>query len=89
MKEQRSNRRVTVNGAASLFFGRQRSVLDCAVQDISEHGARIALDKIYALPKDFLLSFDNFATARNCRFVWMQGNFVGVKFQTATFPAAR
>ena len=89
MNEQRSGRRATVTSAASLFFGGQRRVLDCAVRDISEQGARIALDQIYALPKDFLLSFDNFSTATNCRFVWMQGNFVGVKFQTAALPAER
>lgn len=87
MKEQRSDHRATVTSGASVFFGGQRRVFDCVVRDISEHGAKIALDRLYALPKDFLLSFDNFSTATNCRFVWMQGNFVGVKFQTAVLPA--
>jgi PilZ domain len=91
LKEQRSDRRATatrtsIDHGAWLFFGEQRPVFDCVVRDISESGAKIALDRLYALPKDFLLSFDNFATAKNCRFVWMQGNFVGVKFQPAVLP---
>jgi hypothetical protein len=89
MNERRNTVRSDISETASLFFSPSRNIFDCAALDLSAQGAKIALDRLYALPSRFLLSFDHLATARNCRIVWSKGNFVGVQFQEATTPLAR
>jgi len=86
MNERRKTVRSNISEAASLFFSPARNFFQCAALDLSGKGAKIALDRLYALPNCFLLSFDHFATARNCRVVWSKGNFVGVQFREAATP---
>lgn len=83
MSERREVVREDGSTGACLFFGGQRSFFPCAVRNMSAKGAQISLEREYALPKKFLLSFDGFQTARNCRLVWLEGNFFGVAFQSA------
>jgi hypothetical protein len=80
MVERRKTVRSDVATRAITFFGANRSILSCAALDLSSKGAKIALDRPYALPPRFLLSFDNLDTARNCRLIWSKGNFAGVQF---------
>jgi hypothetical protein len=81
--ERRKVARSDIATRAFVFFGAKRSVLECTALNLSSKGGKIALDRVYALPRRFLLSFDDFGTARNCSLVWSKGNFVGVQFQKA------
>jgi hypothetical protein len=38
------------------------------------------MEKVTVLPLNFLLSFDGFATAKTCRLIWRDGDYVGVTF---------
>ncbi|WP_291846610.1 PilZ domain-containing protein [Bradyrhizobium sp.] len=86
MIERRKEVRTDVATVASVFFGAKRSMMRCTALDLSSSGGKIALDRLYALPQRFLLSFDHFSSAQNCRLVWAKGNFVGVAFGAAALP---
>lgn len=83
MVERRKLAREEVASRASLFCGARRTVLGCTALNLSSRGGKIALDRLHALPQRFLLSFDEFGTARNCKLIWSKGNFVGVQFHEA------
>ena len=83
MIERRKIARSDVATRTLIFFGARRTVLECTALNLSCKGGKIALDRLYALPPRFLLSFDQFSTARNCRLVWSKGNFAGVQFHQA------
>ena len=79
--ERRSiGRTVTIKNAL-LFFTGVQSVYSCWVRDITRVGAGIRLEKVNILPMDLLLSFDGFETAKICRLIWRDGDYVGVTFE--------
>jgi PilZ domain len=88
MIERRKITRSEVAQKAHIFSGASRSVLECTALNISGRGGKIALGRLYALPGRFLLSFDDFQSARSCRLVWSKGNFLGVQFCEASEPKA-
>lgn len=80
MVERRFVGRTTISKSALLYFDAKRGVFTCTVHDVTNRGAGIRLQDCNVLPVDFELTFDNFHTARKCRVIWRQGNFVGVAF---------
>jgi hypothetical protein len=80
--ERRSTGRTVVSRGALLFFSALRGVFGCEVCDVTNVGARIRLNSLNILPPIFEMSFDNFRTARKCRLIWRQDNFVGVAFES-------
>ena len=66
---------------ARLQIDGSRSLVSCAVLDISEGGARLTLKLDEALPENFtLLLTRNGRTSRHCRTVWRDGPLLGVEF---------
>jgi PilZ domain len=88
MTERRRRARGDISSEVSFFFASGRSVLHGAALNISNTGAKLALDRFYALPRRFLLSFDQFTTAQSCSVMWSRGNFLGVKFEPAKLSPA-
>jgi hypothetical protein len=88
MIERRKRVRTEVSEEAHLFFSASRNIFHGAVLNVSAVGAKVALDRLYALPQRFLLSFDQFNSAQTCSVVWSRGNFLGVRFEPAVLPAA-
>lgn len=86
MIERRKTSRSDVAQKAHVFSGVSRTTLECTALNISQGGGKIGLAQLYAMPGRFLLSFDDFESARNCRLIWSKGNFVGVQFCQATEP---
>jgi len=80
MKERRSFDREWVAKGALLFFSERTGVHSCCVRDITKSGAGIRTQNLPILPLNFLLSFDNFRTARQCQMIWRDNDFLGVKF---------
>lgn len=80
--EQRSLGRAKVSRNARLRFNARRGAIDCGLRDLTEAGAGIRVDRINIIPLTFELSFDNFRTARACRLIWRDGDFVGVAFRS-------
>jgi len=78
--ERRSIGRTRIDRKVLLFFKGQAGVFSCCVQDVTNRGAGIRLDRLSVLPVEFDLSFDNFRTTRQCTMVWRNSDFVGVQF---------
>ena len=81
MDERRSIGRTRIAKGALLFFRGQTGVRSCGVMDITNRGAGIRTQDLAILPLNFQLSFDNFRTVRNCRLIWRDNDFLGVKFE--------
>jgi hypothetical protein len=56
------------------------SVLDCWITDLSETGARLALDGLTILPPEFRLRFVTTGQEVVAELVWHRGNKAGVRF---------
>lgn len=61
----------------------------CRVIDISQSGAKLALDQPAELPQDFVLMLsERSGPMRRCHLVWKTGGQVGVEFPRAKGAAA-
>lgn len=65
---------------ARILIDKKGQSRPCSVQDISESGARIVLQKDEQLPKRFLLLLASRGAARICREVWRDDLTVGIEF---------
>jgi hypothetical protein len=53
----------------------------CRVVDISQSGAKLALEDLSELPRDFILMLsERGGPKRRCRVVWTESDQIGVKF---------
>lgn len=82
MVDRRSIGRTRIAKGALLFFDGRPGVRSCGITDITNVGAGIRPQDLTAVPLNFELSFDNFHTARKCRLVWRDGDFLGVAFES-------
>jgi hypothetical protein len=80
--DRRSIGRTRIAKGASLFFASQRGVRACLVRDVTNVGAGIRTQDLPLLPLNFELSFDNFRTARKCRLIWREGDYIGIAFES-------
>jgi hypothetical protein len=65
---------------ARILTSKKGQPRPCGIEDISESGARIVLQKDEELPKRFLLLLTPRGVARLCRQVWRSKLTVGVEF---------
>jgi hypothetical protein len=66
---------------AQIFADKKTPPLACAIADISESGARLALEHDVELPDTFMLLLTaNGGARRHCRIVWRTGMTIGVEF---------
>jgi len=80
--ERRAIGRTRINREALLFFDGQDAVFPCSVRDVTNSGAGIRVKNLNILPVNFYLSFDKFVSARKCRLVWRDGDFIGAAIET-------
>ncbi len=80
--ERRSLVRTRIAKSASLFFSQQSGVHACLVRDVTHVGAGIRTIDVPLLPLHFELSFDNFRTARRCRLIWRERDYIGIAFDS-------
>ncbi len=80
--ERRSNTRTWIAKGASLFFSHQSGQQSCLVRDVTNVGAGIRTQDLPLLPLHFELSFDNFRSARKCRLIWREGDYIGIAFES-------
>ena len=62
-----------------IIFRDGQCVLDCAVLDISETGAKLKPSDVLLCPAEFLLRV-KFGPTRACEVVWQSGGVLGVAF---------
>jgi hypothetical protein len=77
-----------LNSPAWIDVGNDASLQRCTVVDLSDSGARLAVDDIECLPDRFLLALSRFDQPRqNCYIVWRRHDEIGIEFIAATGAA--
>jgi hypothetical protein len=81
-REQRKSLRRFTSRVATLSLGVGKPPINCVICDISDGGARLAVELPFAdLPHQFILNlFKDGSVGRNCELVWTDERFVGVRF---------
>jgi len=80
MREKRIAKRRSVRYAAWLMQP-DGALVQCMFSDISETGARIAMQDPAQAPETFVLALSaNGAVRRFCRVMWRNGDEIGVQF---------
>lgn len=57
----------------------KKSVLNCTIRNLSEHGGRLDIDSVVGVPEEFVLDIAG-EGARRARVVWKTYTSLGVKF---------
>jgi PilZ domain len=79
--ELRKKPRRQFHYTARIFTDKDSPPVACSISDISETGARLALQQEEKLPDAFLLLLTAKGDARrHCRVIWRDGLNVGVQF---------
>ena len=58
-----------------------RSIIDCVVREISDHGAIVEVDSPFGIPPHFQLLISNEAGSRPCKLVRQSGKEPGIEFE--------
>ena len=82
--EKRARPRYKRIKGAKIVYGDGHRVLDCAIKDLSEFGARVRLDVMVELPGTFWIYFQDGSPKRHAELVWRKGNLLGVRFLDVT-----
>jgi c-di-GMP-binding flagellar brake protein YcgR len=77
--ERRHDRRRKTLKSAKIIFNNNQSVFDCAVRDLSETGAKLALGDLLPLPSHFKLVLHDGMT-HECEVIRHTGREIGVRF---------
>lgn len=78
--EDRLEHRKKVLKRGMIGFGNQYASQPCVVRDMTSHGAKIELQNIIALPKEFKLHIEIDGIQLDCNLVWQKPPFAGVVF---------
>jgi hypothetical protein len=81
MAELRKHRRVDLSYVARVMNLEAELICDCALVDVSQGGARIAVLAADMVPDEFLLAFSPKSdVTRKCQVAWRKDDEVGVTF---------
>lgn len=72
-------RKLVRSKGAKIVLG-NASVIDCAVRNVTNGGARVQIANTIDLPDDLGLTFDGGRSFRSCRVVWRSVIETGVEF---------
>ncbi len=89
MAELRKHRRVDLSYVARVMSLEAELICDCALVDVSQGGARIAVLAADMVPDEFLLAFSPKSdVSRKCKVAWRRDDEVGVLFLKIVDAAA-
>ena len=89
IQNARRHRRVDLSYVARVLSLRAETICDCAIVDVSQGGARIAVLATEMVPDEFLLAFAaSSSVSRLCRVAWRRDDEIGLTFQSAAEVAA-
>jgi hypothetical protein len=89
MTELRKHRRVDLSYVARVISLEAELICDCALVDVSQGGARIAVLAADMVPDEFLLAFSPKSdVSRKCKVAWRRDDEVGVIFLKVVDAAA-
>ena len=88
MSELRKHRRVDLSYVARVMNLAAELICDCAIIDVSQGGARLAVLAADMVPDEFLLAFSPTSdVSRRCKVAWRKEDEVGVTFVKAVDAA--
>ena len=86
----RQEPRNTIHKRAWISVGEGLPLRDCTVIDISDSGAKLTLENIDEIPREFSLRLSRYGhSCYSCRIVWSKLNTIGVRFSSAYEPGAK
>lgn len=80
MQERRHEPRFRMLKSARIVFNNRFSTMDCAVRNLSEHGAMLLVAGPHGIPNTFRLEMGDGVTAHDCRVIWRDAKRIGVEF---------
>ncbi|MET0532005.1 MAG: PilZ domain-containing protein [Microvirga sp.] len=80
MSELRSAARTSAVFRGRIIINGRSSTLECAVQDLSSSGAKLAFASPEGIPFEFDLEIPTKGSRQRARLVWRQGSICGVRF---------
>ena len=81
MSELRRYRRVDLSYVARVLTPQADLICDCAIVDVSQGGARIAVLAAEMVPDEFLLTLSASSdVSRRCKVAWRRDDEIGVIF---------
>jgi hypothetical protein len=80
MQERRQEPRRRTLKTARIVFNNRFSAMDCAVRNLSDHGAMLLVAGPHGIPDAFLLELDDGVTTHDCRVIWRDEKRLGVEF---------
>lgn len=75
-----ARRRRTRLRSGKIADRQNRFLIECAIHDRSDEGARLRLAKNMALPDDIRLFDDEQKSLAPARIIWRQGQEIGIRF---------
>jgi hypothetical protein len=81
MPEHRKEPRHRTLKAARIAFSDHRSVIDCLVRNLSDHGACLNIETTLGIPDSFDLILADDRSVRACRVMWRNDKQIGVEFR--------
>jgi hypothetical protein len=88
-EDQRDSRRQRIYKEGHIITLDNKSVVNCAVRDLTSTGARLKAGDQASVPPQFRLRIGQEATMRAARVVWRRGNEAGILFTGEPEPAPR
>ena len=80
----RKHQRVELDCMTRILSLKGEVICDCALMDVSQSGARLAVLAIDLVPDEFLLTFSKSSdVSRRCKVIWRKDDEVGVTFVKA------
>jgi hypothetical protein len=77
----RKHRRVELDCMARILSTKAEPICDCALIDVSQGGARLAVLASDMVPDEFLLTFSGSSdVSRRCKTMWRGHDEVGITF---------
>lgn len=78
--DERVSDRAKVLKRGIIGFGEEYASIPCLVRDLSDHGAKVELETLIALPKRFTLHIEIDGFKVDCRLAWQKHPHAGIQF---------
>jgi hypothetical protein len=88
-EDQRDKRRQRIYKEGLITTLDNKSVVNCAVRDLTATGARLKCGDQASVPAQFRLRVGREATMRAARVVWRRGDEIGILFTGEPEPVPR
>ena len=76
---RRASRRRTLLGA-KIMFSDKETVFDCTLRNLSEGGAKLQIESIVGISRNFHIQIPSLDERHQCVVVWNSMNELGIRF---------